>query len=381
MPFIPILFENSGSYRREKTKKSKPDQYKIFSLLFLLSFLPSCSYIEKKSEVSLEFKGEQVFEKGKTYKGLKVGGLSELFFDKSSGSFFALSDDKKNHRFYKLSLKTKPQYKMEIKEMIFLKTPGHKRLKRNMDPEALVLYGKDKIFIASEGQQIYETHEPTQIFTFNKRGVLKEAWPVPSVFWKKGKIKQDPFFGQQENKGFESLTLDKKANRLWTATEKPLKQDLISRQKSFVRLSLFDIESKKMLAQYPYALKEEKGGLTALQWIKPKMFISLERVYKKQKNKGMNEVDIFLTDCRQAGNVQACIKLSSPLKTCSKKQLWNSSGNSSIQVDNLEAMALGPMLSSEKQLLVLASDNNFNEEKQKSQFLFFELHIKSQSQN
>ena len=26
--FIPILFENSGSYRREKTEKPKPDQYK-----------------------------------------------------------------------------------------------------------------------------------------------------------------------------------------------------------------------------------------------------------------------------------------------------------------------------------------------------------------
>ena len=354
---------------------------KILNILFLLVFLPSCSYLEKEGKISIELKGEQVFEKGKTYKGLKVGGLSELFFDKSSGSFFALSDDKKNHRFYKLSLETKPQYKMEIKELVFLKTPGHKRLKRNMDPEALVLYGKDKVFIASEGQQIYETHEPTQIFTFNSQGVLKEVWPVPPVFWKQGQAKQDPFFGQQENKGFESLTLDQKANRLWTATEKPLKQDLIYRKKSFVRLSLFDIESKKMLAQYPYALKEEKGGLTALQWIKPIVFISLERVYKKQKNKGVNEVDIFLTDCRQADNVQAYTKLPKKFKVCSKKPLWNSSEHSSVQVDNLEALALAPVLPSEKQLLVSASDNNINEEKQKTQFLFFELNTGFQPQD
>jgi len=302
--------------------------------------------------------------------------LSELFFDESSGYFLALSDDKKNHRFYKLALKTKPIYQLEIKKQIFLKSPGHQRLKRNMDPEALALYGKNKIFIASEGQQIYKIHEPTQIFTFDREGILQEAWPVPTVFWPKGQTKQSPSFGQQENKGFESLTLDKKSNTLWTATEQPLKQDLIFTDKFFVRLSAFDIKNKKMLAQYPYALKGEKSGLVALKWIKPKMFIGMERAYRKLKNNGGNEVDLFLTDCRQASNVQTQIQLKKKFKACLKHQLWSSLKNfTSSRVDNLEALALGPVLPSQKQLMVLASDNNFNEEKQKTQFLFFELSI------
>ena len=338
--------------------------------------LPSCFFLGKQPEISIEFKGEQIFKKGKSFEGLRVGGLSELFFDESSGYFFALSDDKKNHRFYKLLLKTNPHHKLEIKEQIFLKNLGHKRLKRNMDPEALVLYGKDKIFIASEGQQIYKVHEPTQIFTFDRRGVFKEAWPVPAVFWREGQPKQPPFFGQQENKGFESLTLDKKSNTLWTATEKPLKQDLIFKQKSFVRLSSFDIKSKKMMAQYPYTLKNKDSGLVALKLLKPNVFISLERAYKKQKNNGINEVNIFFTDCRQASNIQSHIQLQKGFKACSKSVLWDSSKNSSVKVDNLEALALGPILPSQKQLLVLASDNNFNEEKQKTQFLFFDLKAK-----
>ena len=131
-----------------------------------------------------------------------------------------------------------------------------------------------------------------------------------------------------------------------------------------------------MLTQYPYALNNEKSGLVALKWIKPKMFISLERAYKKLKNNGVNEVDLFLTDCRQASNVQTQIQLKKKFKACLKHQLWSSSKNfSSGRVDNLEALALGPVLPSQKQLMILASDNNFNEEKQKTQFLFFELSI------
>ena len=361
-------------------------------LLILLIFLPSCLHLKKQAKIptelkgkqafktlgkdltldySMEFKGEQVLEKGKIYEGLKVGGLSELFFDESSGYFFALSDDKKNHRFYKLALSTKPKYQFYIEKQILLKNPGQKRLQINMDPEAFVMYENNTVFITSEGQQIFEVHEPTQIFTFNRQGFLKEAWPVPPVFWKKGQTQQDSSFGQQENKGFEALTIDKTSNTLWTATEKPLKQDFIFKESFFVRLSVFNIKNKKMLAQYPYALKNKNSGLVALQFLKSKVFISLERTYKEQDN--TYETDIFLTNCRPANNIQSQMKLQKGFKPCSKKELWNSLKNSPVKVDNLEALALGPVLSAKKQLIVLASDNHFDEEEQKTQFLFFEL--------
>lgn len=347
--------------------------YNIFRLVFLFLFFSSCASLNRPYKVSIEFKGDQVFEKGKTFNNLKVGGLSELFFDKNTGLFLALSDDKKNHRFYQLILSKEPSYRFKIKDQVFLKSPGQERLKRNMDPEALVLYGNE-MFVASEGQQIYETHEPTQIFTFDRRGVLKEAWPVPDMFWKKGQVKQDPLFGQEENKGFESLTLDKQSNLLWTATEKPLKQDRLFEETSFVRLSAFDIQSQKLFIQHPYFLKDKEGGLVALETLGPGVFLSLERAYKKQKKDGVNEARLFLTDCRKAGKIQN----QSPgegFKACLKQQIWTSVGEFPVQVDNLEALSLGPALASNKQLLVLASDNNFNEEKQKTQFLFFELSL------
>ncbi len=367
----------------------------LLGILFFLA-LANCSLLSSKvPDISVEFKDLQVFEKNKKFEGLKVGGLSGLIFHPSSGYFYALSDDKTNHRYYKLSLSTQPHYRLSIKEQVFLKNLEHDRLTRNMDPEALVIYSDSVFFIASEGQQIYNVHEPTQIFTFDQSAVLKEAWPVPPVFWAPGKNPQPPFFGQVANKGFESLTLDKNSNSLWTATEIPLKQDSIFKQKSFVRLSAFDIKSKKLREQYAYALHNgQEGGLTALQWLSPKVFISLERVFYKKSNNGMaNRAYIFLTDCRKASRIQAHIQLKKGFKPCSKKLLWDSS-QQQILVDNLEGLALGPFLpvkkrwalavdkkpslsphkKPKKQLMVLVSDNNFNDKKQKTQFLFFELH-------
>ena len=347
----------------------------FFSLTDLLRFLlfltvfSSCVLLKQRPGLSVSLKAEQTFEKDENFESLRIGGLSALAYDDKEGVFFALSDDKKDHRFYKLTLSKTLPYRMEVKEQIFLKEPGHKKLKRNMDPEALALYGAETMFIASEGQQIYKEHEPTQIFTFDRQGVLKEAWPVPPVFWQTDK--HSPAFGQQENKGFESLALDKKSNLLWTATEQALKQDLIFKDKFFTRLSAFDIKSKKMLLQYPYLLRQKNSGLTALKLLDTKVFISLERAYKKQKR--VNEVYLFFTDCRKASDIKSQMRLKRGFKACQKYPLWSSSDNPSLKVDNLEALALGPILPSKKQLIVLASDNNFNEERQKNQFLFFEL--------
>ena len=256
----------------------------FYRILFFLSLLTNCETVSLESEkeqsvnapFSLKLIKEQTLTKGAVFEGLKIGGLSELAFDKKTGYLTALSDDKKNHRWYELSFQTEPEYQVKIVRQIPLKSPQSKKLNQNMDPEALLFYGNQTVFIASEGQQIYKEHEPTQIFTFNRKGFLESAWPVPPVFWQITADKKAGAIGQQENKGFESLALDENKDILWTATEKPLKQDLIFKDKSFVRLSAFDIKSKKMLSQYPYFLKDSKdGGLTALEFLKDSDFYQL----------------------------------------------------------------------------------------------------------
>ena len=347
----------------------------LLRLLFFFILLTNCSYLQKSSSpISLKLIKEQVLEKNKLFEGHKVGGLSELAFDHKSDHLIALSDDKKNHRWYKLDFQTKPDYQIQIIKQTFLKSPHSNKLNQNMDPEALLFYGEETVFIANEGQQIYEEHEPTQITVFNKKGVLKSKWDVPAVFWKPKPNKKAGAIGQQDNKGFESLTLDKQKDILWTATEKPLKQDLIFKDKAFVRLTGFDIKSKKILFQYPYFLKDSQaGGLTALEFLKDNTFISLERAYKKQKQNGANEVQLFWTDCRQAEDIKAYITVNKKFKACSKKLLWSSTQEKNMKIDNLEGLALSPLSVDKKRDLILVSDDNFNPKNQKTQFLFFEL--------
>ena len=363
----------------------------------------------------MEFLNEQILKKGLMFQGLPVGGLSALTFDKRTGQFLALSDDKLNHRFYRLELRTPPHtsgtdrekeealpvlppayegdehkapltFQFVFKEQVFLREKDLTRLKRNMDPEGIGLKNQT-LFITSEGQQIFNPPEPPQVFVFDKTGTLKTAWPVPLVFWNEEKLS---FFGTRENKGFEALTLTEKY--LWTATEKSLRQD----PDRFLRLSGFDREKGTLILQYPYFL-EPKAGLAEMIGITNRIFLTLERAYNKQT--GTNQVRLFKANCRKATDLitqafthPSDLKFLTPasLSPKGKSRLGNPEGSDSIipcdktllfdfsklpsgiTADNLEGMTLGPDILGGGQLLVFTSDNNFSAS-QKTQFLFFRI--------
>ena len=346
------------------------------SLAFFF-FLSSCQSLKKDppfEEFSLKFQKEQILPNSLKFEGLRVGGLSSLTH--KDGLFYALSDDKKNQRFYVLKLDFK-SLSFEIKKQVLLKSKGKDFLDQNMDPEAMLVFDEE-ILIASEGQQIFEAHEETKIFRLSRKGEIRDSFLTPDVFWEKGrpKNKQRENFGQQENKGFESLSLDKKRGMLFTATEKPLRQDK-KRKKRTLRLTSFDQKSGKMKAQYAYNLSEDpEWGLSSLFHLKDLQFLSLERSFKKKENKGVNYARIYLTDCKEAEEISSLTPLKENVRACKKTLFWDSRQEERVKVDNLE----GLLMLKEKNLLILVSDNNFNE-KQKTQFLFFKLtRLSDQSQ-
>ena len=334
----------------------------LLSLLLLSFAQESFSFLDSKH---LKFFNEQIIETSFSFNQIPVGGLSAIRFDRKTNSFLILSDDKKNHRFYRFKLKKQKPYQLNLVEQILLKERGFKKLKRNMDPEGISL-GSHHIFIASEGQQIFTPPEPPQIFRFSQKGLLLKAWETPSVFWNLNQIKTH---GAQENKGFESLTLDLQKNLLWTATERPLLQDLKVSKKR-IRLSGFSLKTKKLLFQFPYSLSDSKAGLVEMLFLKPQVFLTLERTYNKFKK--TNRTRLFLTDCRKATNLTS----PPPHSSCKKKKLFDFKRLGKIKIDNLEGMTLGPKLPKEQRLLVFVSDNNFNK-KQKTQILFFGFKIPS----
>ena len=331
-------------------------------LLLCVFYSLGCSHLPPSS--SLEFFNEQVIPKSLKSSHLPIGGLSALTFDKKTGFYFALSDDKKNHRFYKLHLTKQQPYKFKVKKQILLRERATaKNLKRNMDPEGIAL-NQSQVFISSEGQQIFTPPEPPQIFRFSLEGILKEAKTTPAIFWNPKNTKT---FGTQENKGFESLSIDSQKKLLWTATEKPLLQDLkISNKK--IRLSGFDLKTNKLLFQFSYSLYHADSGLVEVISLKNKTFLTLERSYKEDKK--AHFVKLFLTNCNKATNI---IHSPSSFSPCKKKQLFDFKQNlKSIKIENIEGMALGPLLPSGKRLIVFVSDDNFRANR-KNQILFFGL--------
>lgn len=311
----------------------------------------------------------QSFAHDKTYKNLKLGGLSGLTFQKDFNVLYAISDDKKNHRIYKFKLiKNKNQYQIKLKSHILLHSINKKSLDFHLDPEDINLFN-NSFFIASEGQQIFKTHDPPQIFKFNLKGQWLQSQKTAKLFWNPKKFTNH---GAQENKGFESLIYNPKSNSLWTVTEMPLKQDFHIHKKTFLRISELQWPDGKILSQYPYLLKDASKGLTSLLLWKKKVFLALERSY--DSNKKSNEVLLFLVNCKKASNL---IKKNKPWKACSKKKIWSLHKEKSMKIQNanIEGMALGPRIAPNKRLLILVTDNNFIK-KTETLFLFFAITVK-----
>lgn len=362
------------------------------NFLFLFSFFIT-GFSNASTGPKIEFLNEQIIDGNKIFEGLTVGGISGASFDNIKNHFLFLSDDKKNHRFYRLQIKNKTPYSLEITEQVFLKEKGLSRLQRNMDPEAILFHSNGKkFFIASEGQQIFAVFEPPEILQFSLSGVLEKIWPLPSIFWTvkkpfdgKKEISSDSdkglkffaslphnqiLFGPRENKGFESLAMDFENQILWTATEAPLRQDFASSSEHWIRLSGFSMKNQKLVEQRGYRIKNTTTGLVEIQFLKPLVFLTLEREYMNPSNK----VHLFLTDCVKSSNFYKQVKLPGHFKPCKKNLLFDFEHlPQGITVDNLEAMAFGPPVSSNERLLVIASDNNFNPSKQTNQILFFKF--------
>lgn len=357
-----------------------------FLLILIFSFLVFASYAYKPTffqyfkalkTPQVQLLKTQTFKSDRIYKNFKLGGLSGLAFRKKLNTFYVISDDKKNHRVYKFKLiKNNKEYTLKLKDHILLHSPNKNFLDFNVDPEDISLIDNG-FFIASEGQQIFKTPDPPQIFKFNLDGKILQSQKTASLFWNPQKMS---VFGTQENRGFESVIYKPQSQSAWTVTEMPLRQDLKIQKGTLLRISELKWPDGKILTQYPYFLNDASKGLTSLLLWKDKQFLALERSYDANKNS--NEVLLFFVNCTKASNIaQNPYGKPSSWVACFKKRLWSLNKEKLlIQNANIEGMALGPQITPDKHLLVLVTDNNFMK-KLDTAFLFFEITSSSKSKD
>ena len=338
---------------------------------------------------TLRFVNEQVLPHNQLFQNTKIGGLSALSYDDKTGLFLALSDDKGNKggapRFYKFQLTQNPQskkYELKPVSLVFLTKPNGQKFSP-IDPEGIVFFKPNRIFISSEGAQMPDLIAPPALFTFNSRGRWLSSWLPSGVYWP-----EDPAqvgdFGVQENKGFEALSFEN--NQFYIATESALHQDEQENgNKQYVRISRFDMETKKINRQFIYPMDADlelqhlKGsnGLTDFIALGENKLLTIERAYLKDKSinrerkTDANQVRLFLTDCSKASNVLPHKSLKKGrFVTCGKRLIADLFSLLGDRLDNIEGLSIGPEVAGGDHLLVLVSDNNFRSA-QKTQFLFF----------
>lgn len=364
--------------------------------LLLTACSPSLAHVRQFLPLNVEFLGE-IQLPTQDFAETTVGGLSGLTYDRTTGRFYALSDDRSHHapaRFYTLRLAPpEPGSEMpagiEIEAVTLLRDaqgetfrPGH------IDPEGIALTPRHTLMISSEGdinQGIAPWIQEFDLTTGQAVGNVR----IPARFLPATPIRDpDPPHGIRNNLGFEALAVqwtglsDQDPFRLFTAPESYLSQDqrrTVEDQQERLRLLHYVINpigEPVVVSENLYLLEPPLPGtvihgLSAIATLDTEgYFLSLERSF------GLSgyTAQLFQVVAGNATDTSRIATLGGELTTVQplQKQLLLDFTTLEIPLDNLEGMTLGPQLGDGSQILVVVSDDNFREE-QVTQFLFFRL--------
>jgi hypothetical protein len=357
-------------------------------------FLTSCSSIAQERvflNTSIEFLGEYKFPQDLKFDKVPVGGLSGLTYDRQQNQFYAVSDDRSVQgpaRFYTLKVITDDQSRLQkvdiLKATVLKDASGQPYQSGTIDPEAIALTPQGTVLISSEGDR--GNGLPPTIGEYDlASGQLKNLVKLPEQYLPDKENQR----GIQNNLAFESLTLAPYGSageplHMFLATESPLLQDKPAAEaKAEERISknrwlhyLLGAQSGP-LADYAYPLEAPplgsiEHGLSEIQALDGLgHFLSLERSLSLLGFK----IKIFQTTTGGAtdiSRVPSLAKTKSP--SWMPKKLVYDLTELKIPLDNIEAMAIGPRLPDGSNLLLLASDDNFNR-LQIDQILLFKLRV------
>lgn len=294
--------------------------------------------------------------------GLDVGGLSAIV-SRGDGSYLALVDNQgaSEARLFVLSFEVNergvtPQPGQNARQVPrgIVRLPDFNGLE--LDAEGLARLPSGNLLVSSET-------EPA-IREFSPGGALVRALPVPRVF------RTTEGRGVRNNEGFESLALGAGGRTLWTANERPLRQDAPGgdlARPAPVRLLRYSVSEDRYLPgpQYVYEVdpveRTSTGfstrGLVDLLVLPEGGLLALEREYVE--GSGL-EVQLFQVDLTGATDVSGLASLAGESYRPVRKTLLFDFATTVFFPDNFEGMAFGPVLPDGSRTVLLVSDNNFS---------------------
>jgi len=368
------------------------------TILFFLSLLLPFS----ADALELKFLAEQTLSSSLKFKKTKVGGLSGLYYEASTGALYAISDDRgmvNEPRIYEMKLDlsdhgitVKPEkvISLSANETAF----AHKSSKSKssifskvLDLEGISLTPWGDFLLVNEGDANKRPRVSPQVLDVKKDGTIFRSFDVPADFLPEPSGRQTK--GAQNNMAFEGLAASLDGKHWVVATEAPLVQDG-GKGISGVRFLVYEMSEAWMIKpvqQWLYPLdnqgSEKKSlmdfqrGISEVHFLDEKRLLVMERAVVVNSGGIQFEVNIYEVDL---GDLLTKKKTTSegldsePLEKLSKKLVLSLSSLEKKlgHIENFEGMTLGPPLSDGRKTLILVSDNNFMRNL-RTQFLLFEV--------
>ncbi len=370
------------------------------SLLLVLLLSPASAAADETPGVTVEFLSETMIPAGMRYQDTCVGGLSAIEYDRLNDRYFALSDARKNARFYTLEIDVgsdgdgRPFLTgVAFKSVVRLLTrEGEPYGDGRVDPEGFVLVSGSDAFISSEGAA--ELGVPPfvdRIDVATGRFLQSAAIPVAFRPWGQG---GEQLRGVRKNLGFESLTLSPDRRNLYAASESALAQDLagidpdarIPFATLFSRLLHFRLDPPgrpdpagargleleavpRLAAEFLYPLVQPQGdivvhGLAELLALDDGgRLLALERTFGHDVGMVVKLFEVHLGDTLAGVDRSRLAPAARDLPVV-KKRLVLDFADLPILIDNFEGLTLGPMLPGVRpsgggeSLLVLGDNDN-----------------------
>jgi hypothetical protein len=341
----------------------------VAALIATMVLAPAAATAKKgpKHGPKLEFRGQLIIPTGTTFQGTTVGGLSSISYA-GRETFYAISDDQANARFYKLRASV-ADGQLSAGDVTFLavttlKQPdGTPYPTGSLDPEGFTLTKHNRgAVITSEG--FSNRLIPPWIRLYRLDGTYVRDFPVPEDYIPNAAGTR----GVRLNLGFESAAT--RGKRLYTGTEAALVQDgpaATLAAGSPARLQGWDVNRNTLEREWRYLTEPiaepptpptqfAVNGLVEVLPLGKDRLITMERSFSVGAPGTGNKIKLFLTELNKDG-------------TTSKSLLLNLD-ELGIPLDNVEGMTFGPRLRGGKRTLLLVSDNNFAAT-QFTQFLLF----------
>ncbi|WP_179953773.1 esterase-like activity of phytase family protein [Lentzea guizhouensis] len=294
-----------------------------------------CATPAQAHSPEVRFLTEHVVPKGLVVDGTTVGGLSGLDYDRRTGKWVYISDDRVAPRFYEGKLSRKG---VELTGVHSLVGPNGPYAPGTVDPEDVrVDKWTGDLLWSQEGDRTPTTLIDPSVQFSKRDGSFRTALPTPA------ELRMKPESGPRQNQALEGLTFALGGTLVVTALEGPLLQDgpPATTTKGAVSRIVVQTRTGQVVGQYRYQQEplfaaDASTGVTAILEKSPGVYLVLERSFSPTLG---NEVRLF--EYRPLQN---------------RKRLLADIGAFPVsKVDNLEGMAWGP-----DGTLWLVSDDNFN---------------------